>query len=583
MTKVTDASGQTSYTYDGFGRLLSKAQSVGAGASAKIFATAYTYGTTGSSVGNVTSMTYPSGNRIDYTYGADGRVQSLVLTAPGASPVKILGDIRYLPFGTVRGWTWGNSSTASPNIYEREYDLDGRVISYPLGHPASGGTVRSLSYDSAGRIRATKHTGAAGAALLDQRYDYEGLDRLIAFDSANTMQRFQYDANGNRTRATFGATTYLNTINGASNRLTSTTGPAPAKQNSYDATGNLVNDGTILYKYGIDGRLSGVVRGGITTGYRYNGVGQRVAKTVTAGVAVHYAYEESGRLLGEYDAAGKTTQETVYLGDLPVAVLKPSDANAGTTRLATVGIHYAYADHLSAPRVLTRAVDNKMVWRWDSADPFGLNQPDENPARLSAFNYNPRFPGQVFDKEANNHYNYFRDYDPQTGRYVQSDPIGLGGGLNTYGYVGGNPVNWADPFGLAPGDRYKTADAAGIQAIRDINPTSIARNQEFAGRVYRSKDGSFSYTPPIPGKRASADFGSCPPGTENAGQYHTHGADSNGRNHDYVFSNPDMEWSEKENVPSYLGVPNGVIGKYTPVKGGAHRSGSAFPIGSGAK
>jgi len=60
------------------------------------------------------------------------------------------------------------------------------------------------------------------------------------------------------------------------------------------------------------------------------------------------------------------------------------------------------------------------------------------------------FAGQYYDWETGLHYNYYRDYDPSTGRYVQSDLIGLGGGLNTYGYVNQNPLRYVDPLGLCP-------------------------------------------------------------------------------------------------------------------------------------
>ena len=84
----------------------------------------------------------------------------------------------------------------------------------------------------------------------------------------------------------------------------------------------------------------------------------------------------------------------------------------------------------------------------DNTEPFGNSLPNENPSGLGNFTCNLRLPGQYFYKEANTHYNYFRDYDPAIGRYVQSDPIGLWGGLNTYTYVGNRPLTYIDPNGL---------------------------------------------------------------------------------------------------------------------------------------
>jgi RHS repeat-associated protein len=172
--------------------------------------------------------------------------------------------------------------------------------------------------------------------------------------------------------------------------------------------------------------------------YGINGLGQRVAKTSTAlsTGGRRYAYDEAGRLLGEYDRTGARVQEHVYLGEMPVAVI----GSGG-------GVYYVHSDHLGTPRQIL-STTQQLRWRWDLADPFGANAPNANPQGLGSFAYNLRLPGQYFDAESGLHYNTHRDYDPRLGRYIESDPIGLAGGVNTYAYVGGNPVGFVDPSGL---------------------------------------------------------------------------------------------------------------------------------------
>jgi len=118
-----------------------------------------------------------------------------------------------------------------------------------------------------------------------------------------------------------------------------------------------------------------------------------------------------------------------------------------TVGAAAASLYFIHTDHLNTPRVITNQAA-QVVWRWDQADPFGGNAPNENPSGLGNFTCNLRLPGQYFDKETNLHYNYFRDYDPSIGRYIQSDPIGFEGGLNLYAYVNNNPLSFTDPLGL---------------------------------------------------------------------------------------------------------------------------------------
>ena len=171
----------------------------------------------------------------------------------------------------------------------------------------------------------------------------------------------------------------------------------------------------------------------------------RLAKV--PGGARYYVHDEAGHLIGEYDAAGLPVYEVVYAGELPVAVL--TQVRGGTAGAPSVQtqLSYIYADHLATPRVIVRAADQVIQWRWDQAEAYGLTPPNADPSGLGPFSFNLRFPGQVYDAESGLVYNHHRDYDAAVGRYVQSDPIGLGGGINTYAYVGGNPLRYVDPPG----------------------------------------------------------------------------------------------------------------------------------------
>ena len=126
----------------------------------------------------------------------------------------------------------------------------------------------------------------------------------------------------------------------------------------------------------------------------------------------------------------------------------------GTTTAGASQVFYVYADQIGSPRRITTSdAANKVVWAWDNLDAFGANLADEDPdADGKAFTYNLRFPGQVLICWSSGmHYNYFEDYDPAIGRYIESDRIGLKGGLNTYAYVYDSPLHYSDPKGLSPG------------------------------------------------------------------------------------------------------------------------------------
>jgi RHS repeat-associated protein len=268
-----------------------------------------------------------------------------------------------------------------------------------------------------------------------------------------------HDANGNRKSVTIGATTRVygtevvaGTTTPKSNRLKTLSNPAVSL--THQAIGQtLSNASGASYSYYRNGSIRLIMLPGRTqsVGFMYDANGQRLRKytqnqvggvwVVDEASQIHFVYDQAGHLLGEYDKSGTALREYIWLDDTPVALFTP-----GATATAAPIFYYIHTDHLNTPRAVLNTA-GQLRWRW-IADPFGTAVPETNPAGLGAFTQNLRMPGQYADSETGLFYNMARYYDPMIGRYVESDPIGLGGGINTYAYVMGNPLSYVDPNGL---------------------------------------------------------------------------------------------------------------------------------------
>jgi RHS repeat-associated protein len=271
---------------------------------------------------------------------------------------------------------------------------------------------------------------------------------------------------------------------------------------TYDANGSLLNDGLRHYAYDSEGRLAAASLGWASTAtaddsitkYAHNALAQRVFKTAplyavtnpdpaaaptvlaaftaffeslwdptsattTAQKAgMSYVYDEDGTLIADTLTGGATTtwgQSARYIYLPTASGPMPVTAIYGTK-------HYAVqSDHLNTPRRLVQS-DGQVAWQW-AYSAFGDEKPTIAKTRFAnadlnqsfgsttvpAVTFNLRYPGQYFDQESGLHYNYHRSYSATTGRYTQSDPIGLDGGWNRFGYVGQNPLSFTDPLGLA--------------------------------------------------------------------------------------------------------------------------------------
>jgi RHS repeat-associated protein len=440
LTSVSDEAGGTTLVHDARGNVTQETHVV----DGMSYTTAYAYDL----ADHVVQVTYPSGRIVTYTRDAMGRIADMATaTNSAAVPVAVVSGATYAPFGPLTSLAYGNNLNLSAQ-YDEDYQPSARLLT-------GTAIVQDLSYtvDAAGNIAAI---GDLVTAARSQVLQYDALQRLSFANGPYGQLSYGYDPVGNRLSQTGGTTNLAQsyTYPANSNELLRVANGSTTRSFTYTAAGNLTRDdhgdGTFLaYSYDESDRLTQVANQmQVLATYDHNYLGQRVVKDVSGTpkhmhkhvpkklpppIITHFVYDRAGHVLAEADGAtGATLKEHLWLGDMPVAM-----TSGGT-------LFFVHPDHLGTPQQITNA---SQALVYDAVfRPFGETQQITAPTLT-----NLRFPGQYFDPESGLAQNWFRDYDASVGRYIESDPIGLRGGLNTYAYVRGNPVNNIDPLGLVTG------------------------------------------------------------------------------------------------------------------------------------
>lgn len=421
LSKMTDSSGDTQYCYDRFGNLTRKVQTT----NAKVFTLRYAY----TLAGHLQAITYPDGAMVDYVRDGQGRITEVGATPAGGVRAVLLNQATYHPFGPVAGWVYGNGRTMSRPVNQNYQPA-------AVADNASGGLSLGYEFDAVGNLSKLYN---ADQSVTKAQYVYDALNRLADVKDGPTgtvIEHYGYDATGNRTSFTNAGGTINYTYPSTNHRLTQ----LGATIRSYDNVGNTIQIGGTAkeFVYSDAGRMSQVNAGGMTTmNYQLNGRGELVRKYLNTNNS-YTVYDEAGRWAGDYDNNGNALQQAIWLDDLPVALL------------ASNQLKYLQPDQLGTPRAVIDPASNGVIWRWElEGEAFGNTVPNQDAdSNGIPFVFNMRFPGQRYDAASGLNYNYFRDYEPGAGRYPQSDPIGLAGGLSTYGYANQNPLLFIDPSGL---------------------------------------------------------------------------------------------------------------------------------------
>ena len=382
--------------------------------------------------GHLTRKRMPSGRNVYYT--PDGLGRSKTVKNGSAT---IASATSFHPNGSLAGMTYGNGQRFTQTLNARL--LPQRIMSVKGGHKAIDQT---LSYDARGKVTSIIDGAVSGN---NRTFDYDGLGRLTSATGPWGTGSFKYDALNNLLQKKLGSRT-VNLTYDKRNRLTQSvdTGASGYRAVGHDAQGNVTSLGNLsfIYDYSdqpvvVSGSANGV--GAANGSYTYDGNLKRV-KSVVNGKTIYNVYDASGSLV-HIDAV-TDNKKTDYV----------SGPNGSLARITNNVVTYLHPDHLGSAQSGTNQWGG-IAWR-EQYSPFGeeLQSPAANDNLAG-------FTGHIKDKATGLNYMQARYYDPVIGRFLSVDPVDfMTSGydptyFNRYAYVGNDPVNMIDPFGLC-GNRY---------------------------------------------------------------------------------------------------------------------------------
>jgi RHS repeat-associated protein len=315
------------------------------------------------------------------------------------------------------------------------YDLTNAVTQISAeGGACTTTTLATYAYDNLGRRTSISRAGGSGATTT---YDYDAAGRLeelvqnLASTANDQTYAFTYSASGQAITRVGSNATYVwpqpspGVANAAPNGLNQIASLNGANF-TYDGRGNLTGTGSATYSYDVYNRLTGA--GSATLAYDPAG---RLYQTVGGGVTARFLYDGAD-LIAEYDGAGALLRRYVHGpgADEPIVWYEGS---------STSDRRWLHQDHLGS--VIAASDSNgAIIGSPNSYDEYGA------PSSSNAGRF--QYTGQTWLPEVNLYHYKARVYSPSLGRFLQSDPILYAGGMNLYAYVGNDPVNWIDPFGL---------------------------------------------------------------------------------------------------------------------------------------